>query len=79
MTTGLTGCFQSRQDERGTNPTYCIDGVYHLHYIFIDRYMVEVFANERQAVLETYPGFAEKRGLCAVSTGGSAALEDLRI
>lgn len=47
--------------------------------IFIDRYMVEVFANDRQAILETYPGFAESKGLCAVSTDGSMVLKDLRI
>jgi sucrose-6-phosphate hydrolase SacC (GH32 family) len=47
--------------------------------IFIDRYMVEVFANDRQAILETYPGFAGNKGLCAVSTGGAMTIKDLRI
>jgi beta-fructofuranosidase len=47
--------------------------------IFVDRYMVEVFANDRQAILETYPGFAENKGLCAVSTGGPMTAKDLRI
>lgn len=45
--------------------------------IFIDRYVVEVFANDRQAVLEMCPGFAENKGLCAVSKGGSSAISEL--
>jgi beta-fructofuranosidase len=47
--------------------------------VFVDRYMVEVFANDRQAVLEASLHSTEDKGLSVVSTGGSMTVKDLRI
>ncbi len=56
------------------------DGMFEVELrIFIDRFMVEVFVNERQAVLDSCMSFDKHKGLCAVSSGGTAMLKDLRI
>lgn len=47
--------------------------------IFVDRYLVEVFANSRQAVLAAHMGTAGKTGLDAFTVGATTRLKRLEI
>ena len=47
--------------------------------IFIDRYLVEVFANDRQALLAAYPAASGKSDLAAFTIGTSTTIKTLEI
>jgi sucrose-6-phosphate hydrolase SacC (GH32 family) len=47
--------------------------------IFVDKYLVEVFANERQAVLAAHLDHASRRGLDAFTVGAPTRLEQVEI
>jgi beta-fructofuranosidase len=47
--------------------------------IFIDKYLVEVFANSRQAVLAAHMAYAGKTGLDAFTVGATTTLKSLEI
>ena len=48
-------------------------------HVFVDKYIVEVFANDRQAVFSSYPGYAGKTDLTAFSVGAPTTIETLEI
>ena len=41
--------------------------------VFVDRYLVEVFVNDRQAVVSAFDGWAGKPDVTAFSVGGPTA------
>jgi hypothetical protein len=47
--------------------------------IFVDKYLVEVFANSRQAMLAAHMDYAGKRGLHAFTVGAPTAIKSLEI
>ena len=47
--------------------------------IFVDKYLVEVFANDRQAVLAAHLDHRDKRGLDAFTVGASTTLKKVEI
>ena len=47
--------------------------------IFVDKYLVEVFANDRQAVLAAHLDYRDKRGLDAFTVGASTTLKRVEI
>lgn len=47
--------------------------------IFIDRHLVEVFVNDRQALLATYPDYAGKHTLAAFTIGAPTTLQKVEI
>ena len=47
--------------------------------VFVDRYLVEVFANERQALVAAYPDCAGKQNLDAFSVGAPTTIKTLEI
>lgn len=47
--------------------------------IFIDKYLVEVFANDRQAVVASHADYAGKRDLTAFTVGAATAIRKVQI
>ncbi len=47
--------------------------------IFIDKYLVEVFVNDRQAVVASFPGYLANRRLAAFSVGAPVTLERVEL
>jgi sucrose-6-phosphate hydrolase SacC (GH32 family) len=47
--------------------------------IFVDKYLVEVFANDRQALVAAYPEYQGKSGLNAFTVGEPTTIEKLEI
>ena len=47
--------------------------------IFIDKYLVEVFANDRQAMIASYPDHGGKPGLSGFSVGAPTTLKQIEI
>lgn len=47
--------------------------------IFIDRHLVEVFVNDRQALLATYPDYVGKQTLSAFTIGAPTTLQKVEI
>ena len=47
--------------------------------IFIDKYLVEVFANNRQALLAAHLDYSGKQGLDAFSIGEATTIKELNI
>jgi beta-fructofuranosidase len=47
--------------------------------IFIDKYLVEVFVNDRQAVVGTYLDYKEYKGLYGYTYGVSTILKAVKI
>jgi len=47
--------------------------------IFIDKYLVEVFANDRQAVVASHADYAGKRDLTAFTVGAPTTIRKVEI
>ena len=47
--------------------------------VFVDKYIVEVFANDRQAVFSSYPEYAGKTDLAAFSVGTPTTIDKLEM
>jgi sucrose-6-phosphate hydrolase SacC (GH32 family) len=47
--------------------------------IFIDKYLVEVFANDRQAIVASYAGYLGKRDLTAFTVGAPTTIKKIEI
>lgn len=47
--------------------------------VFVDKYLVEVFANDRQAVVASFPEYEGRLGLDAYSVGAPTTIEKLEI
>jgi beta-fructofuranosidase len=47
--------------------------------IFVDHYLVEVFINDRQALVAVYPDYADQRTLAAFSVGQPTQIESLEM
>ena len=45
--------------------------------IFVDHYLVEVFVNDRQALVAVYPDYADRRTLAAFSVGQPTQIESI--
>lgn len=47
--------------------------------IFVDHYLVEIFINDRQALVAVYPDYADQRTLAAFSVGQPTQIESLEM
>ena len=47
--------------------------------IFIDKYLVEVFANERQALIAAHMGYQAANGMRAYTYGGPTTIREVEI
>lgn len=47
--------------------------------VFIDRYLVEVFANDRQAMVASFPGYAGRTALNAFTVGAATRLAKVEV
>ena len=47
--------------------------------IFIDKYLIEVFVNDRQAVVGAYMDYKENKGIYAYTFGSSTTIKEMRI
>ncbi len=47
--------------------------------IYIDKFLVEVFVNDRQAIVAEYPDYRDKNGLNAFTIGAATALKKVEI
>ena len=45
--------------------------------IFVDHYLIEVFVNDRQALVAVYPDYADRRTLAAFSVGQTTQIESI--